>query len=675
MTLSRFRWVELQLDLFISSERPIRHRRDFEARLKRLEADHASGREVIDRLGETYEEIFERNVQGDFSLRLAIRALQWVLCVFRPFELQELRSALAVGDEDVTEELLLDLCSNFIHVDGEGFVRLSHISVKEYLELKEIKGHLIFSSLEAHTEAAMTCLQYWKLTFKEHRPPIVEEKQTAYLGDRLPFQKERLSPKSHVFVRHRRNGRTSQGRVYSGNLDSNFDEYVVEDPDLAEAVTTSWRSYAALYWVSHYKIVIQLSSRSVGTRSDTTLKSLVVQFLSGIDGNTALSNWLAEMAQLRYAFRRLGSGLGDRTPSPGPVPSSRSRSRSCGPISHSEAHRINPEVGDELDELKLRTYTDRWDREGGIGAEQKPNHAHAELDEIRRGDTALGTRLESDYTVMMPERDYRKTLVPKVARGSLDLYESSNSATFIVAGKRELPRIQVRPLSDGRPYPSMVQPHTQQPLQTQWLSQSSYDKDQALFWNTWEAVSAFPLKAYEKGKRRIVFLTACVWGFANVIRAVCDVERCTRYRNHTGMSGLHLAARHGHLEVVRLLMEHGSSDEYEPEAGTTALHESCSEGNLEVVQFLLKSLPPEYVNIRDSLARTPLHIAVEDNHIEIVAVLLKQPIILVNAQDRDGSTALHAASRYSKDSLQLLLTDPAIDKDIKDVFGRRYNDL
>jgi len=125
--------VELQLDLFISSERPIKHWKDFDDRLRKLELDRDSGREVIDRLGETYEEIFARNVQGAHSLSLAVRTLQWALCAFRPFDIEELRAAVAIDDDVVTGKLLLDICSNFILVDSQGFVRLAHISVKEYL--------------------------------------------------------------------------------------------------------------------------------------------------------------------------------------------------------------------------------------------------------------------------------------------------------------------------------------------------------------------------------------------------------------------------------------------------------------------------------------------------------------------------------------------------------------
>ena len=101
------------MDLFISSERPIKHWKDFDDRLRKLEDDHDSGREVIDRLGETYEEIFERNVQGTHSLTVAVRSLQWVLCAFRPFGIDELKVAVASDGDHISGKLLLDVCSNF----------------------------------------------------------------------------------------------------------------------------------------------------------------------------------------------------------------------------------------------------------------------------------------------------------------------------------------------------------------------------------------------------------------------------------------------------------------------------------------------------------------------------------------------------------------------------------
>ncbi|KAJ0416850.1 Six-hairpin glycosidase-like protein [Aspergillus carlsbadensis] len=76
-----FRWAELQLDLF-NAKRPIRHWRDFEAKLSKLESDP--------------------------SLPTLTQA---------PY--------------------ILDVCSNFILVDGSESVSLAHLSVREYLEQKE----------------------------------------------------------------------------------------------------------------------------------------------------------------------------------------------------------------------------------------------------------------------------------------------------------------------------------------------------------------------------------------------------------------------------------------------------------------------------------------------------------------------------------------------------------
>ncbi|TVY25039.1 Vegetative incompatibility protein HET-E-1 [Lachnellula hyalina] len=157
-----FRWVELQLDLLISSERRIRYRRDFEERLLQLEL--GSGKEVIDALRDTYDEIYERNTsQGRHSRRLAEKSLKWVLCAARPLKIWELGAAVAVDGEDkVTTSLIVDTCSNFFNVDSKGFVQLAHLSVREYLEVKNVAGCLIFSPEEAHAEVALTCILYWK---------------------------------------------------------------------------------------------------------------------------------------------------------------------------------------------------------------------------------------------------------------------------------------------------------------------------------------------------------------------------------------------------------------------------------------------------------------------------------------------------------------------------------
>lgn len=52
------------------------------------------------------------------------------------------------------------------------------------------------------------------------------------------------------------------------------------------------------------------------------------------------------------------------------------------------------------------------------------------------------------------------------------------------------------------------------------------------------------------------------------------------------VSGLHLAARQGHLEVLTLLLEYGWPIDRLLPSGT-ALHEAAANGRLEVVRFLI----------------------------------------------------------------------------------------
>jgi ankyrin repeat protein len=745
--------VELQLDLFISLERPIKHWKDFDDRLKKLEHDHDSGREVVDRLGETYEEIFQRNVQGAHSQRLAVRALQWVLCAFRPFDIQELRAAIAVEDLDVTVKLLLDLCSNFIHVDSKGFVRLAHISVKEYLEMKKIEDVLKFSYVEAHAQAAMTCFLYWSCAFeKEIGPPIRKE---ALLRTGSLFLKQIVSQQPPSFdkdkyIRKRCTALTCSEKVQG-----------MEETALGEAATASWRCYASLYWASHYE---NATGDTLDQTSESMLKRKLSSFLDGRQYNIALINWVKEMAQLRYAFRQNGAGLGDRTPSPGPVPFTRSLSRAPSPfhvnyqISHiTTKARVPPAAAlpnpgrrgfsntslgtpvtspsylgrvvwdptQALDAAQSRPHTRSIPRpryhslslspaSSCKGREKEEKHPKEEMEfqrprekkralegkkriEKEAKEAGVQSRLEEVsrkvglneqltakeetkiweaplYLEDFPARMlHRREISPMTKKRHIKVeprqkWYTSSSSDSSTTPSRE---VSAQPKS-GRRYGG-------RPLPVLWLSDFAYDKDRTVFWDQWQDVSNFPPEGVEKGIRRIAFLTACLYGFEDVVSSVCNLKRCVRYRSHKGHSGLQLAARNGFLGIVRLLVEHGMKDEVD--AGTTALHEACEGGHINVIECLLSAhFPPNraqnrsYINTKDINGRSPLHLAAENDQSAIVVLLLQQPDIDVNARDQFRATSLRAAWKYSKKTLGILLEDPRVDTQIEDIYGKKYND-
>jgi Ankyrin repeats (3 copies)/Ankyrin repeat len=119
-----------------------------------------------------------------------------------------------------------------------------------------------------------------------------------------------------------------------------------------------------------------------------------------------------------------------------------------------------------------------------------------------------------------------------------------------------------------------------------------------------------------------------------------------------GMEGIpmHVAARHGHANILSLLLEHGV-DVDERDASQTPLHRALMFGKLEAVQFLLDSGAD--INARHVLDWPPLHFAIRAvvQDIQVVRLLLERGAD-VNARDGSGDTPSQCTSQ--QDILELL---------------------
>jgi ankyrin repeat protein len=105
-------------------------------------------------------------------------------------------------------------------------------------------------------------------------------------------------------------------------------------------------------------------------------------------------------------------------------------------------------------------------------------------------------------------------------------------------------------------------------------------------------------------------------------------------RNDVGERALHLAARLNHINAVRLLLRHGAvvnvwsrgrSCSKQPKSEFncewTSLHEACEQGNEAITRELLSN--GAHVDVRTATGRSPLDLAVEDNH-EQVQLLFRE---------------------------------------------------
>jgi ankyrin repeat protein len=102
---------------------------------------------------------------------------------------------------------------------------------------------------------------------------------------------------------------------------------------------------------------------------------------------------------------------------------------------------------------------------------------------------------------------------------------------------------------------------------------------------------------------------------------------------------LHLASEKGHINVARVLLEHGVDVNARDRNRFTSLHLASKEGHTDVAQFLLEHGVD--VNAWGNLRSTALHLASERGRLEVIRLLLEHGAD-VEAQDYRYRSPLQA---------------------------------
>jgi ankyrin repeat protein len=125
-------------------------------------------------------------------------------------------------------------------------------------------------------------------------------------------------------------------------------------------------------------------------------------------------------------------------------------------------------------------------------------------------------------------------------------------------------------------------------------------------------------------------------------------------KDNDGQTPLSWAVEKGNSKVMGLLLEKGA----------ITLHTLIKEGEGSLVQRLL--LDTKYdVNIKDSLGKTPLYIAISFIDIKTTIALISFKSIDVNLKDSDGITPLHLVIQIKcPDLIKLLLEKSTLIKNI-----------
>ena len=116
-----------------------------------------------------------------------------------------------------------------------------------------------------------------------------------------------------------------------------------------------------------------------------------------------------------------------------------------------------------------------------------------------------------------------------------------------------------------------------------------------------------------------------------------------------------LAAHFGHTEVCELLLDHGSDlEESEPVNQMTALHLAAINGHESLIQLLLSPKYKPNLNIRTRIESTPLLLASSKGHLASVKKLLQagaDPFL----PDEDGFLPIHSAADENHDEVVSIL--------------------
>ena len=176
---ARFRWVELQLAIFLDEYSPFRLPEDVEARLDQLDANIG-----LPDLASVYKEIYEKNTRTASKDReYAIKAYKLVLCSRRSLYAPEFTEAVSLKPDGsrntyVDRQYVLQICSNFLVIDAWTEVRFAHLSVVEFLKSGAFGD--MFSDSLTHAQAAETCLSCLQPKTRSEAEKVYRERFNAY---------------------------------------------------------------------------------------------------------------------------------------------------------------------------------------------------------------------------------------------------------------------------------------------------------------------------------------------------------------------------------------------------------------------------------------------------------------------------------------------------------------
>jgi len=166
---------------------------------------------------------------------------------------------------------------------------------------------------------------------------------------------------------------------------------------------------------------------------------------------------------------------------------------------------------------------------------------------------------------------------------------------------------------------------------------------------------------------------ACIYNKVNIVKRLCQEPKVDmNIEDLYGRTALMLSCEGGYLPIVEVLLQY--QDRYDINCqdsdGFTALHLACNNNHVDVVKRLCQD-PKLDMTKKNVYAYKALMIGCDKGYLPIVEVLLQyQDRYDINCQDNDGFTALHLACNNNHvDVVKRLCQEPKVDVTKKNVFA------
>lgn len=166
---------------------------------------------------------------------------------------------------------------------------------------------------------------------------------------------------------------------------------------------------------------------------------------------------------------------------------------------------------------------------------------------------------------------------------------------------------------------------------------------------------------------------ACGHGHLEVVKAIIenDPERINCAESSNG-TALHIATKHGHLQLCKYLVGAGYSVHCTNSLGSQPIHVAASEGYSVILEYYLNN--GAAVEDRGTAEQTCLHYAAIYDRVPIATYLIKHGAD-VNAKDRNGLTPLHMAATLRHTNFIKVILSLGAHFDSTDIENKRPSEL